>query len=208
METKDQDLLSLLPWYLNGTLDEASHRKIESLLQDSPMAQAEVQWLKGIRDQIRHDKEMQQLPPPDAGLDRLMAMIAGERSGKVIRLPTKSAAIPKWYRPALGIAAAVMIAQAAMLGIVLQHGPGADTLMELAGKQPPATTGVTLQITFKSTATEPQIRATLALVGGVIVDGPGVIGIYTVRVPADQANGAPGKLGQQKDVIDSVNLRR
>src|ERR1035437_10102778 len=98
METKDKDLLYLLPWYLNGTLDEASHRKIENLLQVSPAAQAEVRWLRGIQDQIRNDKDMQQLPPPDAGLDRLMAMIAGERSGKVIQLPTKSAAIPKWYR--------------------------------------------------------------------------------------------------------------
>lgn len=207
METKDKDLLYLLPWYLNGTLDEASHRKIENLLQVSPTAQAEVLWLRGIQDQIRNDKDMQQLPPPDAGLDRLMAMIAGERSGKVVSLPTKSAAIPKWYRPALGIAAAMMIAQAAMLGIVLQNGPGADTIKLLAGPAP-ATTGAALQVTFKSTATEPQIRATLALVGGAIVDGPGVIGIYTVRVPADQADSALGKLGQQKDVIDSANLRK
>jgi hypothetical protein len=204
METKDKDLLYLLPWYLNGTLDEASHRKVESLLQVSPAAQAEVLWLRGIQDQIRNDKDMEKLPPPDAGLDRLMAMIDGERAGKVVSLPSRTKEIPKWYRPALGIAAALVVAQAVMLGMMMHESPRTDgPLGPLTGVSPGQ-----LQITFKSTATEPQIRATLALVSGTIVSGPGVIGVYSVSVPQGQESSALAKLAQQKDVIDSVTLRK
>jgi hypothetical protein len=98
-----------------------------------------------------------------------------------------------------------MIAQAVVLGIVLQNGTGTDTIKSLSGhaaSQP----GALLQITFKPNVTEPQLRATLALIGGDIVAGPGVIGLYTVRVATDQAQGALAKLAGQKSVIDSAAL--
>jgi hypothetical protein len=203
METKDKGL----PWYLNGTLDEASHREIEHALRSSPHAQAEALWLGQIQEQVRSEKDMQQLPSPDAGLDRLMALIEGERSRKVVSLPRLPQSVGRWYRPAFGIAAAVIATQALLLGIVLQNGTEADLIKSLSG-HPSVQEGALLQITFKSNATEPQIRATLALIGGDIVGGPGVIGLYTVRVAASQAQSALVKLGEQKGVVDSAALLR
>lgn len=197
----------MLPWYLNGTLDEVTHRKVEGMLQSSPAAQAEALWLGEIQEHIRDEKAMNQLPPPDAGLDRLMALIEGERSGKVVTMPRMSAPVARWYKPAIGIAAAVVVAQAVVIGMFVQNGPAADSIRELSG-QTAVQQGELLQVTFKSKATEPQIRATLALIGGDIVGGPGVIGLYTIRVPSDQAQNALTKLNQQKDVVDSAALLR
>jgi hypothetical protein len=102
-----------------------------------------------------------------------------------------------------------MIAQAVVLGIVLQNstGTGTDMIKSLSGHASPQP-GALLQITFKANATEPQMRATLALIGGDIVSGPGVIGLYTVRVATDQAHNALAKLEGQKSVIDSAALLR
>jgi hypothetical protein len=200
-----KNISDMMPSYVNGTLDDASRRQIENVLKNSPSAQAEVSWLKRLREQIKGDKDIVQLPPEDAGLDRLMTLIAAEKSGKVTTIAPLSASSSKWVKPALAIAASVMFAQAIGLFVLFNNGPTADTIRTLAGGAT-ASQGATLQVTFKPATTESQMRASLALIDGEIIGGPGVLGVYTIRTKKGTGSNSANKLLQQKSVIDTVTV--
>ncbi len=160
-----------------------------------------------MRDKIQDDKEQRQLPPSDAGLDRLMARIAAEKSGKVssIAPAVKMKTAASWYKPAFAIAASIVFAQVIGLHMLLNDGSGADTLRVLAGGTA-AQQGAVLQVTFKPVTTETQIRASLAAVEGEIIGGPGALGVYSIRVKKGQGLNAISKLMQQQGVVDSATL--
>lgn len=200
-----KNISDMMPWYVNDTLDDASRRQLENVLEKSPSAQAEVSWLQRLREHIQGDKEKSSLPAADAGLDRLMALIAAEKSGKVTTIAPLAKSSSKWTRPALAIAASVILAQAAGLFILLNQGPAGDAIRTLAGGAVSAQSA-SLQVTFKPATTEAQMRASLALIDGEIVGGPGVLGVYTIRVKKGTGPNAVNKLLQQKSVIDTVTM--
>jgi hypothetical protein len=70
--------------------------------------------------------------------------------------------------------------------------------------------GAVLQVRFRATATEAQMRAALQEIGGAIVDGPGALGVYRVRLqgerPASAADieQAVQQLKQRTDTVEHV----
>ncbi len=38
----NKNISDMMPWYVNNTLDEASRRRLENVLKNSPSSQAEV----------------------------------------------------------------------------------------------------------------------------------------------------------------------
>jgi hypothetical protein len=196
METNQKDVSALLPWHVNGTLDGAARRKVDEATASSPALLAEAAWLKSVRNHIQND-DRDALPAPDAGLDKLMARIAGEQSGKVVSLQRPATGLAKWYKPALAIAASVIIAQGVVLEMMTHHGA---TLTTASGEK------ATLQITFKPNATEAQIRETLASINGEIVGGPGALGIYKIDIRNGDEQAVLTKLQQQKNIVESASL--
>lgn len=200
-----KNISDMMPWYVNDTLDDASRRQMENVLKNSTAAQAEVSWLQRLREHIKGDKDKNQLPDADAGLDRLMALIAAEKSGKVTTIGSPSTFLTRWTKPALAIAASIMVAQAIGLFVLMDNDQTANTVRTLAGG-PTSAPGAMLQVTFKPATTEAQMRASLALVDGEIIGGPGVLGVYTIRVKKGMGPNAANKLLQQKSVIDTVTV--
>lgn len=203
----ETELRQLLPWYVNGTLDVATQWAIDSLIKRSPLVLGEVTWLKQLRQQIQSLPDEAVQRSPSAGLDTLLARVRAEQSGKVTPLPLRNRlnvwlASPRKFSVPAGLAAAVVLTQAAMIGALLSR-PPAESLTPLSA---PSATSTLLQITFKPQATEIQIRALLASVQGDLVAGPGALGVYIVRVPDGQSAAALAKLRQDRSVIESVAL--
>lgn len=197
----------LLPWYVNGTLHGAARQELENQLERSPTLRSELVWLRLLRGQIREHGQAQRSQRSDsAGLDTLMALVHGEQAGKVLPLRKR---LTGWLSAArslplsAGIAAAVVLSQAVIIAALLDQ-PTPEPLTPLSGGT--IASGPLLQITFKSVATEAQIRAVLASVQGDIVAGPGALGVYTVRVPDRQGALALERLRNDAWVIDSVVL--
>ena len=200
-------LHALLPWYVNGTLDVAARRALDQEIEHSAALRSEVVWLRLVRSQIREQAQADiDQRSDDAGLDTLMALVHAEQSGKVLPLPSR---ITRWVSGArrfplsMGVAAALVMAQAVIIGSLLDR-PAPDPLRTLSGGI--AVGGQLLQITFKPLATETQIRALLSSVQGEIVAGPGALGVYAVRVPDHQAAAALEKLRSDSTTVDSVVL--
>ncbi len=207
MKPDETQIRALLPWYVNGTLDESRHGKLESHLVQWPHLRAEVAWLTQLREQVReplHDHTVQ--PSASAGLDTLMSRIHAEQSGKVVPLRSEQparAVTPRWFPAAMGLAASIILVQAVVLGSFIGQ-PGRDALTPLSGGA--AAAGTLLQMTFKPTATEARMRQALAAVQGEIVSGPGALGVYTVRVPEGQGPAALQKLQGDRATVESVVL--
>ena len=201
------ELQALLPWYINGSLDAATHREVELQLEQSPALRSELVWLTLVRSHIREQAQAESsLRSEDAGLDSLMALVHGEQSGKVTPLRKNTWA---WVAAArrlplsMGIAAAIVLSQAVIIGALLDKSSG--DLAPMSGGTAVAG-GQMLQITFKPQATEGAIRALLSGVQGEIVAGPGALGVYSVRVPDQQGQQALTSLRSDTAVVDSVVL--
>jgi anti-sigma factor RsiW len=208
MKPDETQVRELLPWYVNGTLDENDHGKLESHLARWPHLHAEAAWLRRLREQVREPLYDNMVQPSDsAGLEILMARIHAERSGKVLPLrPARvhgAAAAPRWFPAAVGLAASVILAQALVLGWLIGQ-PGEGALAPLSGST--AASGTLLQLTFKPSATEARMRQALAAVQGELVSGPGALGVYTVRVPEGQGLAALQKLQGDHTTVESAVL--
>lgn len=153
--TNTQELRAVLPWYVNGTLDVDSRRGVEAQTDGSPALQAEIVWLRLLRSQIRDQFRVDIAQRSEsAGLDTLMALVHGEQSGKIIPFPRR---VARWVAAAhrlplsMGLAAAVVLSQAVIIGALLDR-PDPEQIRALAGGVVGG--GQLLQITFKATATE------------------------------------------------------
>ncbi len=207
MTNSQFELRALLPWYVNGTLDASTRQDMELELQQSPALRSELVWLTMLRSQVRDLTQAECSPrSDDAGLDSLMALIHGEQSGKVTPLRKNTWA---WVAAArkmplsMGIAAAIVLSQAVIIGALLDKSSG--DLKPMSGGTA-VVGGQMLQLTFKPQATEGEIRALLAAVQGEIVAGPGALGVYVVRVPDNQGQHALLSLRNGTTVVDSVVL--
>ena len=152
----------------------------------------------------------------EVGLERALHRIRTE--GPKPALPRR-AAPPPWYerasawlgalvpqpllKPALAAALAVVVVQAGVIG----HFAGEDDTSQL--RAVPGTgvveQGPYLKVNFKPDAREADIRLLLVQSGASLAAGPGQLGDYYLRVPAEQFAAAQAAL-TASPVVDGVSV--
>ena len=171
---RDEALDLLLPWYVNGTLDDAERRRVEDYLARSSHARDEVALLRQLRQQVK--EEAIEASPGELGLQRLKRQIKqdAQQPGDTDRMAGRTVTVSSFWRP-LAVAAclALVIQAAVMIGLT----GGFDSDVEIASGD----AGV-LQVTFAPDATEQQIRDVLQSAGASIADGPNALGVYRLRL--------------------------
>jgi hypothetical protein len=208
-QTAKQRFDELVLWYVNGTLDEESKDWVERYLRDHPDARHELSWhheLRGVLD-IRHMKI-----PGDVGLYRLLEQVNAEeeKSRNTLFERIRSLFAGMNTRPAFAVAVVVVVAQAIALGFLVQELRDQEQLISgysatrAAANHPnmPA-----LQVTFKSLATEREIRLLLIQIQGRMIDGPRQLGDYTVSVPEERLKEAKSTL-EKSDIVEVVLFQK
>ena len=182
----------LLSWYVNGTLEGPERARVEKHLESCRRCRDEAAWLARLREQIKAEGGAD--APGELGLRRLMRQVRGsEAKPRARRL--------QWWQPALAAAVVVIVIQSVLLVKPWQE---AETGIVPLGMQ---VSGAVVQVEFAPTATEAQIREVLQAVDGIIVEGPGALGIYRIRLqgvsPADDARvaAAVAALRARKGVV-------
>ncbi|MDH3280876.1 MAG: hypothetical protein OEQ18_07080 [Gammaproteobacteria bacterium] len=163
----DKKIEELLPWHVNKTLEPESSRQVEEYLAGDADARADVEFLRAVRNTLK-DQTVQS--PGELGLKRFQKQLAETRQ-------VRSAA-RQWWRPALAAAALVIVVQGGLLVNLWQ----AETYVPLGGDAPG---GPVLQVELNEDATAAALQEALNRVGATIVDGPGALGIYRLRLSAD-----------------------
>jgi len=198
-----------LPWYVNGTLNAKDRAAMDAYLSNSSLARDEVQYYERMAATMQRRAEN---IPADIGLAQTLQRIKVSPKTEGTAPPTHRTEHnapdldkPSWFqrligggwmKPALGCAAAVIVAQSVLLvqqredAIVYRGNPSIIGAKTLAAKSEAAY----LRVVFKPNATEGELRLLLAGVNAWIAGGPGQAGEYYLRFTPDQIQGAMDQL--------------
>lgn len=170
----------LLPWYANGTLPPEKRDEVAAHLRGCDRCRGELAFLAGLRERVKASVGAN--VPDEIALKRLLRETRRASTGPGIT----------WLRPALAAAVVVIVMQA---GLVAWLGTREPRIEPLGG---PQHEGVVLQVRFDPAAPEARIRALLQESEATVIDGPGALGIYRVRL----RNAKPGDAAALAKVLD------
>jgi anti-sigma factor RsiW len=158
---RDEDLAALLPWYLNGTLDEAERVRVEAWLRAAPEREAELAMWRAVQAQVRSAS-------PAPAFD--------EVSWRRLRAQLPAARRTTWLKVAA--AASVLLIAGLQTAILVRD----DTGVHRPLSETPAADQWRLQVRFDEAATLQQIAALLDRHQAQFVAGPSALGLYTIAI--------------------------
>lgn len=204
----------MLPWYVNGTLEQESRQWFEGQLSAHPELRSELSFTEALRDRVQAA-----VPTlaPDIGLDTLMRRINSERQSSQaprarIETPTLRERIANFlegfrFSPAFATAAAVIAVQAGVIGalVVGQSTDESEYATFRSSGDGQIVSGPLLEVAFSADARERDIRGVLVRVGGMLAGGPGQFGNYVVYVPADRIAEA-ARILESDPAVEAVSI--
>ncbi len=185
-----------LVFYITGRLGEHERRWMEQYITDHPQATGELKIEKALKETLQ--AELPQFAP-EQGLNAFMTRIRAETNSSKTSHQAKS-----WKKfmdncrrrlgllftsPGWAMAVTLLLVQTGVIGMLLTNRTApiittTQTEWRSVGNADQGQ-GPVLQITFKSTTTEEEIRLLLVKIRGSLVGGPGQLGNYIVKVPVD-----------------------
>ncbi len=188
----------LAPWHVNGTLDPAQREWVDQYLREHPEARAELRWHESLMNKMRDNAPD---VSPDIGWDRFIARARAERRAQS---PGFFERVSEWlgfrFTPALATAAALVVVQAGVIGLLLVKQAEETGYGQYRAIGSAPVSGPVLQVTFKETASEREVRMALVGINGSLIGGPGQLGNYLVYVPATKIEQAAAKLQHDASV--------
>lgn len=196
------DIELLLPFFVNGTLDDDERHRVEAALTADPRLAHEAAIAADLRAGIRDLEDP--LTPGEFGLARLMRDISREPqiADESPDLQQKRA-MPRF---ALAIAASVALVAA---GLTALSQTGFFGNREAGGyHQASGSSGDgSLSVAFSATASQAQVTELLLDHDLVVVDGPSAIGIYRLAVSQDaDPEIVADELRQAAGVVENVGV--
>jgi hypothetical protein len=204
-----------LPFYVNGRLPHADRVWMEQYLAGHPKAAAELQIEQALKETLQTE-----LPSfsPNQGLETFMSHIHSDSGFAKENSLTESfrhflnrcqiAVRSLFISPQWAMAVTLLIVQTGIIGLLIANRalPIVSDQAEWrsVGDASPYQ-GSVLQITFKPSATEEEIRLLLVKIRGTLVGGPGQLGNYIVKVPDERVEEAQKQV-MSSPIIESVNV--
>ena len=201
LDRHHQEVWELLPWYVNGTLEDRERQRVDRHLRTCVYCQKEVERCDQIAGIIQGSDE----PPVSSASQqfaKLMADVetlaadhpsAGHRGHRFVTgLSNLINHTSRGVRWALAAQSAMILILFGMLiwQVSPTPGPAYSTLSDTTPSHPQAV--MRMRVIFAADTMESQIRALLFELGGRIVNGPSPIGAYTLEVPLSGESSEPG----------------
>lgn len=187
-----EQVLLLLPWYVNDTLDAGERARVEAHLADCEACRKDVAAERKLAQSIVT------LPVDgEASWQAIKGRISPPRPSSVVPLhrPLYRRRIPIGWAIG-GQAAAAAAAVLVVLGVTQQT--AAPAYHTLGSRQP--TPRGNLLVMFRPTVPEARLRAALTASGARLVDGPTFSGAYVLWVGDAARSDALSRLRRNKDV--------
>jgi anti-sigma factor RsiW len=181
----------LLPWYINGTLDELESKRVRQHLQRCPRCQREITAQVSLCERVHH------ATPGDVAIDpafqKLMARIQKEtataaRNASEPKAPGIFGWWQRWSEPlfrqpvAWGLATALLAVAGLPLLPYRQPAAPVNTFHTSASPSSLAQFQLSdVRVVFSEPLAIAAIQGIVAPLNGRIVDGPSGPGVYTIR---------------------------
>lgn len=200
--------------YVNGQLDKHKTAWMEQYAAEHPHAATEVEIERALKITL-----LNELPdyPLDYGLNTLMSRIRAEEGSTQPTSPDRRNSVVNRFIGAFNSLLLNPKWAVAVTLILLQTGAITTLLLSRVGTTLPkqnqwrsVTTpsqfqGPVLEITFKSTSPEADIRLLLVKIRGSLLGGPGQLGKYLVKVPENSITEAQNEV-KNSGIIESVQI--
>ncbi len=199
-----QDIWEVLPWFVNGSLEDQELEKVERHLAGCEECRHEASELQQLA-RIMVGSGASMITPDEAFPELLSKIEEAERRDSV--------PWGRWLRPdswprrlLLATSAGPFLRPVVVAGLVVIVMLAALLWRQTAPRPPeafrtlsdPATavesTGQRVRMVFGSEIDEGTLRSLLLQVGGQIVGGPSPYGVYTVELPAKEDPAARARL--------------
>lgn len=154
----------LIPWLVNGTLQDAERTALERHVHDCLPCRAELKQQRALAALVAEQSDVHLAPA--AGFDALMRR-ADTRAGP-----------PLSRHFAVAAAVAIAMLGGAALFVYLPTDPAEPAFTTLASSGD----GARVDVVFAANVTEAQMRAVVHDIGGSIVAGPSDVGRYTIEL--------------------------
>jgi hypothetical protein len=187
----------LLPWYANGTLDQAERAEVEAHVRECARCQGDVRWQQRLQaaeplPEVDAKSDARSDAEADRGWARLRAALDEPRSAARPRAPHRFA----WAFVAAPLAFVGVIAAV----LVVQEGA---PYRGLAASSPSAANAL---VVFSPGTTEAQIRALLRAQHAQVVSGPTSTDAWLVQVPHARLEAAIAAWRTQSAVARAESL--
>jgi hypothetical protein len=219
---KHQEIIELLPWYVNATLNQAERRLVETHLDECSECANEVRSLTAMRKAVVAVGD--EAPEPSQFLlNRALAQIEDYERTREQAETSQAEKSGKWYRHFSAVwedwfgktTVFARVALAVQMALILTVGTFAvyqlnHPLTEYRVLTANSGEGALIAVRFNETASEREIRQALEAVNATIVGGPSAQRMYTVALKnVSQDNTAEiekamQKLLQNKRVVREV----
>jgi hypothetical protein len=176
LSASEREVLELLPWYVNGTLQGEERERVRGALRSSLTCRLEYERLNRMQALMQDDDAEQ--AAADRGFDRLMARIQSDAPAAAAATPRP----PRWLR--LAQAAAVVALVGGAVGWWTQDAAtGTSRFRTLTTESPQQARQ--LRVVFAPGVSDAERMALLAPLGVRILGPPTADGVYTVELPKD-----------------------
>ncbi|ABV95155.1 hypothetical protein Dshi_3422 [Dinoroseobacter shibae DFL 12 = DSM 16493] len=190
-DATNTELQELLPFWVNGSLDEADSARVAEAVARDPALQQEAALLRAMRASLKQTHEAH-TGPGEFGLARLHRSLDADAS-----VPQK--ANPPQRALAWGVGSALAASLATVLVLGLQGGSGPEPLYEQASGEPAA-----MVVTFSPEASVAEISALVRDSGLTIIDGPSSLGLFRmILLPGEDVSlaGLAAELEEDERVL-------
>ena len=198
LDTERQEILELLPWYVNDTLDETEARRVKEYLQRNPELANEVQFTAAVLDEANRDVQMPMLTH-----DRLRAVMdrIDGKAAEPSALSRLGAWLGSFAAPAPLWQGGVAAAAALLIAVVVTFSqPEQDNAYEVLTSEDPS--ALVLQVEFAPGIGDEAIQRLLQEFSLTVAKESGQT--YAVTVPDEMRAGEILSLLQQLNADDRV----
>lgn len=174
-KAKDDKLIELLPWYVNGTLCGEERHAVDELLERSAEARAEKAMLESLQDHVK--AQWKSVEPGELGWKRL------QKSLHKPPVDNRKAGTGNFWNRFLAAAAVLVIC----LQVGIYFKPIDQTPTQVLGGDPQVQQqdGQLFRVVIKQDALWGDIEALLFTLQAQVVDGPSALGVVTLAVPKE-----------------------
>ena len=196
--TEQTEIELLLPFYVNGTLDDAENKLVEEAITDNKDLRQELVFLQSLQSQVQQHQG-QEHSPGELGLKRLQKILKAQQTTdkNIQKQALISTGKNRWQFAAM--AACLML----VVQTVSNIKPDSNIYIAAGGNTLVQHEGEIISITFSPDASEQQIRRLFLESNIFIVDGPSALGVYRLSISTN-IESTISTLQARTDLIESV----
>lgn len=169
---------ALLPWYVNGTLDEDERASVSQHLRECAPCRAEVHWLRDLHAACVSAESIPGAPRAFGGLRRKLEQRASRAAAAEAR-PRDPFRATAWTAVATGMA---LVALVSVTTSALRAPTDGAAYHTLGAPAPAGHAAGSLIVVFDPSTTEADLRGALRDAHARVVDGPTLANAYVLEV--------------------------